>query len=216
MKLKLQTVALTLALIFSAGLFIGHAFTATPGRIAKFDGGGNPTDSNLAESGNDITHTATSGESNFNIVNTDADEYGQLNLTNDVGNKFQLWMPGSNNFFHGGQALMYTNELHVFTDGNISGGDGSINFYTEPAGLWVNSPRFKFTAGGKLQLLDVNYAAIEINGNQVVGPRRTGWGTMTGTATRTAFDTSTVTLEQLAQRVKALIDDSRAHGLIGN
>jgi hypothetical protein len=36
---------------------------------------------------------------------------------------------------------------------------------------------------------------------------RTGWGTATGTATRTTFDTTTVTLSGLAERVKALIDD---------
>jgi hypothetical protein len=36
---------------------------------------------------------------------------------------------------------------------------------------------------------------------------KTGWGTATGTATRTTFATTTVTLEQLAERVKALIDD---------
>lgn len=36
---------------------------------------------------------------------------------------------------------------------------------------------------------------------------KTGWSTATGTATRTTFDTATVTLPQLAERVKALIDD---------
>lgn len=40
--------------------------------------------------------------------------------------------------------------------------------------------------------------------------RRTGWGTATGTATRTTFDTATVTLSQLAERVKAMIDDLHA------
>lgn len=34
-------------------------------------------------------------------------------------------------------------------------------------------------------------------------------------ATRTTFATSTVTLQQLAERMKALIDDLTAHGLIG-
>lgn len=39
---------------------------------------------------------------------------------------------------------------------------------------------------------------------------QTGWGAPTGTATRTAFDTASVTLPQLAERVKALIDDLKA------
>lgn len=54
-----------------------------------------------------------------------------------------------------------------------------------------------------------------INSIQVVGARRTGWTAATGTATRTTFDTGTVTLSQLAERVKALIDDLSTHGLIG-
>ena len=51
---------------------------------------------------------------------------------------------------------------------------------------------------------------------KVIGPRVTGLAAATGTADRTAFSTSTVTTEQLAQRLKALIDDLRTHGLIGN
>lgn len=54
-----------------------------------------------------------------------------------------------------------------------------------------------------------------VDGNQVVANRRTGWTAPTGTATRTAFDTATVTTTQLAERVKALTDDLIAHGLIG-
>ncbi len=58
----------------------------------------------------------------------------------------------------------------------------------------------------------------EVNGTRVVGGRKSGWGTATGIASRAAFDTSTVTTAQLAQRLKALIDDLHAtagHGLIG-
>ena len=60
--------------------------------------------------------------------------------------------------------------------------------------------------------------AYRINGVQLVGARKTGWATATGTATRTTFDTATVTTAQLAERVKALIDDlhgAAGHGLIG-
>ena len=50
----------------------------------------------------------------------------------------------------------------------------------------------------------------------VVGQRRSGWDAATGTATRTTFNTATVTVSQLAERVKGLIDDLLGHGLIGN
>lgn len=42
----------------------------------------------------------------------------------------------------------------------------------------------------------------------------TGWGDPTGTATRSTFATSTVTTEQLAQRMKGLIDDLKAAGVL--
>ena len=60
--------------------------------------------------------------------------------------------------------------------------------------------------------------SYKVNNVAVVGARKTGWGTATGTATRTTFATGSVTLSQLAERVKALIDDlheTAGHGLIG-
>jgi hypothetical protein len=62
----------------------------------------------------------------------------------------------------------------------------------------------------------VNSAGVyRVSGTQVVRARVTGWAAATGTATRTTFATSTVTTAQLAERVKALIDDLTTHGLIG-
>ncbi len=60
---------------------------------------------------------------------------------------------------------------------------------------------------------------VYIDGKVILRKRVTGWATATGTATRTTFDTATVTTEQLAQRLKALIDDlhsatGSAHGLL--
>ena len=40
------------------------------------------------------------------------------------------------------------------------------------------------------------------------------WAASTGTATRTTFATSTVTTAQLAERVKALIDDLQTVGIL--
>lgn len=48
--------------------------------------------------------------------------------------------------------------------------------------------------------------AVEL-GMTKLEQQASGWQAATGTATRTAFDTATVTLPQLAQAVKALIDD---------
>lgn len=51
-----------------------------------------------------------------------------------------------------------------------------------------------------------NSTGLAFFGTTPVGAK-TGWGAATGTATRTTFATSTVTLPELAERVKALIDD---------
>lgn len=79
-----------------------------------------------------------------------------------------------------------------------------------------------FNAAGALQATidadGINLASgnwYEVNGTKVVESRKTGWTAATGTATRTSFATSTVTTAQLAERVKALIDDLINHGLIG-
>jgi hypothetical protein len=56
---------------------------------------------------------------------------------------------------------------------------------------------------------------LMVGADKVVASRRTGWAAPTGTATRSAFDTSSATVGQLAERLKALIDDLTAHGLIG-
>jgi hypothetical protein len=79
---------------------------------------------------------------------------------------------------------------------------------------------------GAAQLLDLSAtglavsaavaaSSLSVGGAQVVGARRTGWSAATGSASRAAFDTATATTADLAQRLKALIDDLSAHGLIG-
>lgn len=57
---------------------------------------------------------------------------------------------------------------------------------------------------------------FRVAGVKVVGARTQGWSAASGAATRSGFDTATVTTAQLAERVKALIDDLVAHGLIGS
>lgn len=57
---------------------------------------------------------------------------------------------------------------------------------------------------------------LSVGGNQVVGARITGYAAMTNTKNKaTAYDTTTITLAQLASRVGQLQDDLTTHGLIG-
>jgi hypothetical protein len=55
----------------------------------------------------------------------------------------------------------------------------------------------------------------KINNVQVLGARITGWAAATNTKSKATFDTATVTVAQLAQRVGQLIDDLTTHGIIG-
>lgn len=65
---------------------------------------------------------------------------------------------------------------------------------------------------------DLNLAinkVVNVGSNQVVAARNTGWTADTGTPLKTAFDTATVTLPQLAGQVMALKSALITHGLIG-
>ena len=95
--------------------------------------------------------------------------------------------------------------------GTLAWGDGTsatdLSLYRSAAGTLAGPTFLSLDAGGQ----------VRVGGTQVVGPRRTGWvGPHTGSSSRAAFDTATVTVAQLAQRVRALCEDlgTAGHGLI--
>lgn len=81
--------------------------------------------------------------------------------------------------------------------------------------VWIGKISGGATGAGNVDIAGSLYVdnQIYIAAQKVVSTRRTGWTAATGTATRTAFNTSNVTLVQLAERVKALL--LLAHGLLG-
>jgi hypothetical protein len=58
------------------------------------------------------------------------------------------------------------------------------------------------------------WAALATASKQAAITVNTGWTAPTGTATKTGFATTTVTTEELAEHVKALIDALTAQGLL--
>lgn len=106
-----------------------------------------------------------------------------------------------------GSNLYYTNAR---ADGRIAAAVGvSVQAYSA---ILDEYAAVNPTAAG-LALLDDADAAAQ---RDTLGlATRTGWTAATGTATRTTFDTATVTLPQLAERVKALLDDLTTSDLIG-
>lgn len=71
--------------------------------------------------------------------------------------------------------------------------------------------------GGILAKKKVFATSFGVGANQVVGARDTGWTAWSGSATNkaTAYDTATITLPQLAERVRALQEALTTHGLLG-
>jgi hypothetical protein len=91
-------------------------------------------------------------------------------------------------------------------------GETAADWYkTDGATTWDANPWLRLVGTDKsIRLGDGSIAPV-----QVVTTRKTGWTAASGTAARTTFATSTVTTEELAKRVKALLDDLISHGLIG-
>jgi hypothetical protein len=81
-----------------------------------------------------------------------------------------------------------------------SAGSGKHHFFSSADGTTVLD-------------LDAHLMRVGFFGHATVA-QATGWGAPTGTATRTTFATGSVTLSQLAERVKALIDDLTSYGLL--
>lgn len=106
----------------------------------------------------------------------------------------------------------------IMTDGKVANKLYFVNLISpELTNLYVSAgtgttPLLTFTAPNGVNVT----THWRVAGTQVVGAQVTGWAAATGTATRTTFATSTVTTAELAERVKALIDDLLTHGLIGN
>lgn len=72
-----------------------------------------------------------------------------------------------------------------------------------------------YTAWTSGNLFNVQGGTLAVNGLQVAKERITGWTTPTGVSTRTGFSTSGATTANVAEALKALIEDLKTHGLIG-
>lgn len=150
----------------------------------------------------------TSTKSNNNIVSNNV-----ISGIHDAGND-EAGLGGADNLY------CFNSIFDCTVNRFIIGDSGSIIAALSDGALLTlgdgtDRSRATFTQIGGLELKSV----LNINGDNIVGSRRTGWSSPTGTQSKQTFDPATVTTEQLAQRVGALIDDlssiSGGHGLIG-
>lgn len=85
------------------------------------------------------------------------------------------------------------------------------NVITYGPGVQIGSPTGGDQGAGTLNLDGKLYR----DGTQLLDTRVTGWTAATNTKSKATFDTTTVTLPNLAARVGQIIDDLIAHGIIG-
>jgi hypothetical protein len=95
--------------------------------------------------------------------------------------------------------------------GNILGAGGIDFTQFVPTTAFIRSNNFLLDPSG-----NVTANTLKVGSNQVVGARNTGWTAMTGTLDKlSVYDTTTVTLAQLAGRVAQLQAALTTHGMIG-
>lgn len=169
-----------------SGLIIGAASPATaPG--AMLDVRGTGIFSNHASVGN------------YLVLNTDSNANVHIGINAVVESNSLTW-----------------NYVNLAAFGNTAARlgltTGGLRFYRDSTGAnpitWSANPNWELTNG----------PALNFNGTQILTTRRTGytnaWVT-TAAERATARDAATITLVQLAQRVRALQDDLTTHGIIG-
>lgn len=121
----------------------------------------------------------------------------------------------------------YIGHVITITGGTGSGQQALISTYdgaTKVATVvtaWTTVPNATSTYSIRSSTERVGFTvsatpSIYLNSTKVIGTQDTGWTAMTGTANKnTSYDTSTVTLAQLAGRVMSLQAALTTHGLLG-
>ena len=71
-------------------------------------------------------------------------------------------------------------------------------------------------AGNAIDFLAGSSSPIRLNGVKILGQRRTGFGTVSDTTSKTSWSTSTINLQDLSEKVGAIWEALRDHGLIGD
>lgn len=143
-------------------------------------------------------------------------------LTDIRGGHVQLEGGASTGTAVGGEVRLATSPASGASSNNLNAqvvmltvkGDYTINFAAETTSLFNNTASPVAPGANQFAI----YSADQTAGNAALHVKTEnadiikiysvgGWGTPSGTLTRTTFDTSTVTLPELAERVAALLSD---------
>lgn len=182
-----------------------------------------------------ITQTWNAAQTFFgatiNITDTSSNDTSEiLRLQRSSANRFQFGIHGDLTITGVSQGAYEPIPLYIVGPTVTAGTPAAQithtwnNAGTAQVGVLVQITNTASAAGSRILDLQVGSSVVswDVSGNmfhgssQVVGARATGYTAMTGSADRaTSYATSTITLQQLAERVKALQDDLTTHGLIG-
>jgi hypothetical protein len=192
-----------------ATLGLGSMAVQSAGGIAV-TGGTISGVSTLSCTGNAVLGDATSDAQTLNGAVTINVANGRIIAEGSSGAYLQI-RPNSG---QAGRLIFTENAVADRWTIGTQAGDGNLYLST---GSSLAAPKLTLNASGVsvTGTADVS-GEIRVAQTKVVGARIAGWGVPSGTATRTTFDSGSVTHAQLAERVKALIDDLRSHGLIGS
>jgi hypothetical protein len=135
---------------------------------------------------------------------------GSMNFFDDTGSA-QVYLNVRPSALKGG-VVMWTEDT-VADRWQLGIKPSDTNLYWMTGVISAPTTRMTLSNAGVLNLT----GALQRGGTQVVSTRVTGYGAMTTTAANraTVYDPATITLPQLAARVRALQDDLTTHGLIG-
>lgn len=165
------------------GLSVVGSGMVQAGRGLKFNAVCKSTFSDLIANGNANTGLAiTNACLHLGITNVQVYENGW----NPAGHNAGVWFSSQYNMYN--RIVGITGRGNLNRDIEVNASDDNNRIYDVEPGMVV------FDAGA---------------GNIVARPD-TGWTAMTGTATKGGFDTASVTLPQLAQVVKAMLDGNLA------
>lgn len=149
----------------------------------------------------------------------------RANRAGAVGEKGDLYVESDTKwlYLYDGSAWRYEAGINVGTFAQM----GAISLTAADEGAWF----FVTDAGTNYGLWRVASGAFvkqflpaspdvateyRVNGNKIIGARKTGWTLPTSTKTRTNADYSTLTLTQLAEVLAALVNDLHSGGGAGS
>jgi cytoskeletal protein CcmA (bactofilin family) len=135
--------------------------------------------------------------------------YGRFASLHVTGIGWNLYQPDQ-----GAAIFNYRQSIPAWL-GRTNNITGALEWYSAPAGTADTAATLTLTQSF-LPDGSIMAASLHVGANQVVGARNIGYTAMTGVGDAgTVFDTTTVTLPQLASRVKALQAALTTHGLVG-